>query len=84
MAAVVQNARPVTNVNGSQREMYFNTITITTSGDTLFVPFRTINEMDINTTSVSLMAATATAGGNNVTFTTTGTVSNALFKVTGQ
>ncbi len=81
MAAVTQNNSPITNVNGSQREMYFNTITVVTTGDTLFVPMRTVNEMECNDTAITKMAATAATGGSTITFT--GTAANLKFKVTG-
>ncbi len=81
MAAVTQNAKPYVNVNGAWRELYFNNITVVTTGDTLFVPFRTIVEMEVNDTAITKMAATAATGGSTITFT--GTSANAVFKVTG-
>lgn len=82
MAAVTENAKPTTNVNGNQRELYFNTITVVTTGDTLFVPLRTVNEMESNDPAgITKMAATAAAGGSTITFT--GTAANLVFKVTG-
>lgn len=83
MAAVTQNSRPTNNVNGSLREVYYN-ISIATSGDTLSVPLRTIYDLSYNkTAAVTQAVPTAAAGGNTITFTTTGAVSNLLFKVTG-
>jgi len=80
MAAVTQNSRPYTNVNGTLREIYYN-LTVVTTGDTLSVPLRTINALQANDTAITNMAATAAAGGNTITFT--GTAAGLLFKVTG-
>ena len=83
MASVTQNARPISNVNGAVREIYFPDITVVTTGDTLFVPFRTVMEMTINDPAGITKMTRATSGaGSLVTFT--GTTANGVFKASGQ
>ena len=82
MAAVTQSARPNFNVNGVKREIYYPDITVVTTGDTLFVPIRNVQEMVTNNTSITAMATAVSGFGSSITFTGTG--ANLLFKVTGQ
>lgn len=79
MAAVTVNSGPIENINGSVRELYYPSITVVTTGDTLAVNGFTV-VYDLNCSNGSITNITYASGV--VTFTGTA-VAGAKFKITG-